>query len=1242
MISSFFSAVLTRIVPPGLRRGGRRRDSGPDMAAPARTPARTMDDAAFAAALKCHHDGDHAEAERRLQELIRLYPAHKQNYNHLALVMRAQGRFDESAALFRRAAVDKDYPEAMFNLAVLFQNCRMTEESIDAFRETLGVKADYAEAHNGLGLALVKTGRRAEAADCFRRAVTAKPDYAEAHNNLGLTLLSLLSEDASAVDGLGGTAPGGAPPFDHPDVFLFHLRPFLADDLAGHLSELGETQINTRVTFLLACPFWFLVPPSLRRYLLRVFHHALRAKPNPADDVFRFGHRASEEFSAHLAADPNLPTWEKLDAYETCRTALAAASSEMMGTRFDSHVVAPFAAWLDKAMPLPVPPPRPPRPLTIAYLAHGPILESGDAAGAPGVPVAIAHARIVGPDSRVLLYCGHPPPRTVLDDIGKVPRLTLRLLDLHRPPSDQALDALYRQVRDDEVDVVITDLNSGVATYLFKRRCAPLQLWMETGQPFWLRDGVDAVLSRRDYQSFFGYDQDRHRDLPRRPADPRTDTVGHDDRDAATMARDIAAEIERSWTNDAGSADGAGREARVRPAEIAKPDGPGAPDDLDSEDGRLRLLDIVARRIRVPPSSEAAAGASDRLERLAAAADGFREATLVNPDFAEAFNNLALTFNLLGRLDAAVENFRRAILVKPDFVEALNNLGLALMRLGRLEEAADSFHRAVTIKPDFFEALNNLTLARMLPDWPPFADGLADMAEPDGRSLDQPDLFLFHLWALLAGNVPRQTAGLTETQVNTRITFLLACPFWSGLPPSLRRCVLRAFYHALQAKPKSADDVFRFGHRASEEFAAHLAADPTLPTWEKVDAYEACRNTLAAVSSEMMGARFDSHVVAPFAAWLDKAMPSPVPPPRPPRPLTIAYLAHCPTFVRGNAIGALSVPVAVAHARIAGPDTRVLLYCGYPPPQNVLDYIGKVPRLTMRVLDLHRPASDQALDALYRRLRDDGVDVVVTDLNSGVATYLFKRRCAPLQLWMEMGQPFWLRDATDVVLSWRDHQSFVGYDRDRHRHVHYRLDVEALCRRPADLEIDAVRRKLPPGKMVIGIVSRLVKVTLDYLKTVRQILVENDNAFLLIAGTGPIPEWGDWLAGNLEASRYLVVDQTVDTDVYGRVFDICLDTFPLHGGNAACELMFHGKPVVTLNSVHFDSDFRRIRDADLLVDTPSDYIRVVGRLLSDVDFLREKQRAARAISRADGDTDAMARDFMAEIDRSWTRVAGME
>jgi predicted O-linked N-acetylglucosamine transferase (SPINDLY family) len=57
------------------------------------------------------------------------------------------------------------------------------------------------------------------------------------------------------------------------------------------------------------------------------------------------------------------------------------------------------------------------------------------------------------------------------------------------------VDEIAASLRKDQVDVVITEQNRSIAAALFAQRVAPLQIWADTGFPFWGLQSLDWTLS---------------------------------------------------------------------------------------------------------------------------------------------------------------------------------------------------------------------------------------------------------------------------------------------------------------------------------------------------------------------------------------------------------------------------------------------------------------------------------------------------------------------------------------------------------------------------------------------------------------------------------------------------------------------------------------------------------------------------------------------------------------------------
>ena len=82
----------------------------------------------------------------------------------------------------------------------------------------------------------------------------------------------------------------------------------------------------------------------------------------------------------------------------------------------------------------------------------------------------------------------------------------------------------------------------------------------------------------------------------------------------------------------------------------------------------------------------------------------YRKALSLEPDHADAYNNMGVTLQDQGKLEKAIEAYKKALSIKPDYAEAYINMGVALKDQGKLEEAINSYNTALAVKPDLAEA----------------------------------------------------------------------------------------------------------------------------------------------------------------------------------------------------------------------------------------------------------------------------------------------------------------------------------------------------------------------------------------------------------------------------------------------------------------------------------------------------------------------------------------------------------
>lgn len=125
-----------------------------------------------------------------------------------------------------------------------------------------------------------------------------------------------------------------------------------------------------------------------------------------------------------------------------------------------------------------------------------------------------------------------------------------------------------------------------------------------------------------------------------------------------------------------------------------------APDDAGLQDHEI-----------LPDTHMAAGRLHESQNRLARAAEQYRLAVALKPDFVEALNRLGIVLDRLGRFKEADKAFRNAIAAAPDQAYLYNNLAFSYIMQLNWQEAEIALTKALELKPDFTRARVNLAMA---------------------------------------------------------------------------------------------------------------------------------------------------------------------------------------------------------------------------------------------------------------------------------------------------------------------------------------------------------------------------------------------------------------------------------------------------------------------------------------------------------------------------------------------------
>jgi tetratricopeptide (TPR) repeat protein len=86
------------------------------------------------------------------------------------------------------------------------------------------------------------------------------------------------------------------------------------------------------------------------------------------------------------------------------------------------------------------------------------------------------------------------------------------------------------------------------------------------------------------------------------------------------------------------------------------------------------------------------------------AAEYFKKALKLDPDYPGALNNLGYVYLEMGRKEEAIELFERYVSVSPDNPNALDSLAESYFQTGRLDEALAKFVEVTEIYPEFYSS----------------------------------------------------------------------------------------------------------------------------------------------------------------------------------------------------------------------------------------------------------------------------------------------------------------------------------------------------------------------------------------------------------------------------------------------------------------------------------------------------------------------------------------------------------
>ena len=134
---------------------------------------------------------DYQNAEKSLQEAVKVNPYLTDARNTLGAVYMKTGRSSEAQNLFLECLKDQTYPypeKVLYNLGTLQLEEKRASEAVETFRRAVAANPKYVKGYYGLGQALLLSGRRSEARTSFEKVIAldpASPEAGKAREALG-------------------------------------------------------------------------------------------------------------------------------------------------------------------------------------------------------------------------------------------------------------------------------------------------------------------------------------------------------------------------------------------------------------------------------------------------------------------------------------------------------------------------------------------------------------------------------------------------------------------------------------------------------------------------------------------------------------------------------------------------------------------------------------------------------------------------------------------------------------------------------------------------------------------------------------------------------------------------------------------------------------------------------------------------------------------------------------------------
>jgi predicted O-linked N-acetylglucosamine transferase (SPINDLY family) len=386
----------------------------------------------------------------------------------------------------------------------------------------------------------------------------------------------------------------------------------------------------------------------------------------------------------------------------------------------------------------------------------------------------------------------------------------------------------------------------------------------------------------------------------------------------------------------------------------------------------------------------------------------------------------------------------------------------------------------------------------------------------------------------------------------------------------------------------------------NEELAATIYSNIFAIAWQQMD--EMLPTSLA----------IRDNLIRPFNMVLSQNAKRPSVPAS--KTLRICYLVQQLTVNGPYANGRNIYSLIMGHVQLDTPDVNIYVYVYGVIEKGLIRELSSYPNVTIRFFGKVEGYTKKDA-AIIESARRDQVDVAITELYLATPLRLFSRRLAPVQVYFSMGFiPFDFPQVDNIFVVDSIYQKAMDYDiaPQKLKLIPYSLMPQFLVRTYSTPLINTEREKYPPAKIVFGALCRMEKVSDEYLDVAARILRGVPNSILVIAGPHDKSRIVEKLH-QLQLQGRVFLPGVVDAHLYGYLFSVYLETFPVPNGQAALEVLAKGVPVVRLQTQQSGTFELIHRDPALVARDFDQYVDIASGLANDPIRLTKAKEKAREI-----------------------------